>query len=354
MLEIYAGETALKKIHKYGFYPELFSSFLGASGGPKWFTLLGLDKYLFGTFFKGRETPLNVIGSSAGAFRAACFAQNDPVEAIKRLAKNYSETVYSDDTKPQPEEITTKAIELLDVLLGDAGANEIMTNKIFKAHFIVAKCNGFVASENKLLQGLGLANSFIRNTVSRPLLSSQYERYIFQHNQSDLTLFDPDNIVTTTVPFSQNNIKGALLASGSIPMVMQGIKDIAGCPQGMYRDGGIIDYHFDFKIQNEGLTLYPHFSSTLKAGWFDKKLSRKVRLAHYDKTVLLCPSAAFVDSLPFNKIPDRSDFIKMKPAQRIQYWQQVFVESETLAEHFKKFYQQQNISSIKNIHQLLD
>jgi hypothetical protein len=353
MLEIYAGETALQKIHQDGFSPELFSTFLGASGGPKWFTLLGLDKYLFGEFFNGRQQALNVIGSSAGAFRAACFAQNDPVAAIERLAKHYSETVYSDDTKPQADEITAKAIELLDELFGDTGAAEIINNKVFKAHFIVAKCHGLVASENKLKQAAGLLNSLLRNAVSRPLLKSQYERYIFQHHQSDLVIFDPDNIPTTSVAFSHNNIKAALLASGSIPMVMQGIKDIADCPPGMYRDGGIIDYHFDFNIQNEGLILYPHFSSTLKAGWFDKSLSRNVRLEHYDKTVLLCPSAEFIDSLPYHKIPDRTDFVDMKPTQRLQYWQQVFVESEKLAQHFKHFYQTQNISSIKSIKQLI-
>ncbi|MBB1381022.1 patatin-like phospholipase family protein, partial [Shewanella sp. SR41-2] len=66
-----------------------------------------------------------------------------------------------------------------------------------------------------------------------------------------------------------------------------------------------------------------------------------------------CPSAEFVTSLPFSKIPDRSDFVEMKPAQRLQYWQQVFVESEKLAEHFKDFYQQQNIHSIKSIEPLL-
>ncbi|GGP65709.1 hypothetical protein GCM10009347_34360 [Shewanella algicola] len=353
MLEIYAGDTALKTIQQQGFSPELFSSFLGASGGPKWFTLLGLDKYIFGEFFKDRQQPLNLIGSSAGAFRAACFAQNDPVAAIERLAKNYSETVYSDDKKPQPLEITTKAFELLEVLFGATGADEIVNNPVFKAHFIVAKCNGLVASENKLKQGAGLTKSFINNALSRPLLKSQYERFIFQHHQSDLLLNDPDSLPTTSVKLNSNNIKRALLASGSIPMVMQGIKDIPDCPKGMYRDGGIIDYHFDFDIQNAGLTLYPHFSSTLKAGWFDKNLSRKVRLQHYDKTVLLCPSAEFVASLPYQKIPDRKDFIELTPEQRIKYWRQVFVESEKLALHFKHFYRHQDINSIKNISQLV-
>jgi len=351
MLEIYAGESALNTIEEQGFSPDLFSAFLGASGGPKWFTLFGLDKYIFGEFFNNRTQPLNIIGSSAGAFRAACFTQADPVAAITRLATNYSETVYSD--KAQPEEITTKAIELLDELFGATGAAEIMNNEVFKAHFIVTKCNGLVASENKLLQGLGLVISLISNAISRPLLNRQYDRYIFQNESSDLTLHDPDNISTTTLAFSVGNIKKALLASGAIPMVMQGIKDITDCPKGMYRDGGIVDYHFDIDIKNEGLVLYPHFSSVLKAGWFDKNLSRKVRAQHYDRTVLICPSKAFTDSLPYNKIPDRSDFIEMNPEQRLQYWQQVFVESEQLAEQFKEFYQKQDLSRIKNISELM-
>ncbi|GAB2997867.1 hypothetical protein GCM10027050_15260 [Psychrosphaera aestuarii] len=39
MLDIYAGPVAKQKIQEQGFNPELFSTFLGASGGPKWFTL---------------------------------------------------------------------------------------------------------------------------------------------------------------------------------------------------------------------------------------------------------------------------------------------------------------------------
>ena len=87
MLEIYAGKQAQEAIADNGFEASLFTSLLGASGGPKWFCLYGLDKYLFGEFFKGRSTELNLIGSSAGAFRAACFAQNNPLAAIERFAK---------------------------------------------------------------------------------------------------------------------------------------------------------------------------------------------------------------------------------------------------------------------------
>jgi hypothetical protein len=351
MLEIYAGESALKTIKENGFTPDLFTSFLGASGGPKWFALYGLDKYIFGEFFNNRQQTLNLIGSSVGAFRNACFAQKDPVKAIERLAKNYHETTYS--TKAKPEEVSHKAEEMMDAIFGEFGEQEIVDNPRFKAHIIVAKCNGFVSFENKFIQGLGLLKSYVNNRISRPRLNSQYERYIFQPSNSDLTLIDPDNISTTRVAFSKANIRKALLASGSIPMVMKGINNIENSPKGMYRDGGIVDYHFDFEIKNVGLTLYPHFSSTLKAGWFDKKLSRKVRLNHYDNTVLVCPSAKFIDSLPHHKIPDRNDFVVMERKERMLYWQKVMDESEKLAESFQDLIQNQDIDRIRNINQLL-
>lgn len=333
MIDIHAGKTAAKIINEQGFKPELFTSFLGASGGPKWFTLFGLDKYIFGEFFKNRTQPLNLIGSSAGAFRSACFAQNDPVAAIERLAKSYSQTRYSSN-KPTPAEITLKARALLDDVFGEHGVTEILNNPIFKAHFIVAKSNGFIASENKLIQLLGLSKSYMLNRVNRKLLGSQYERFIFGAPNSNLSITDSYNFKTKNIPLSQTNLKDALLASGSIPLVMQGIKNIAGSPPGIYRDGGIIDYHFDLKINNPGLILYPHFNSEPKAGWFDKNLKRKVAPQNYDNVVMITPSKEFIAGLPYGKIPDRNDFTDLDADTRIKYWNTVFSETEKLAEAF--------------------
>ncbi|MGB5788084.1 MAG: patatin-like phospholipase family protein [Pseudoalteromonas nigrifaciens] len=333
MINIYAGKTAAKIINEQGFKPELFSSFLGASGGPKWFTLFGLDKYIFGEFFKNHSQPLNLVGSSAGAFRAACFAQNDPVAAIERLAISYSQTRYSSN-KPTPAEITTKARALLEDVFGNNGVAEIINNPVFKAHFIVAKSNGFIGSENKLLQLMGLSKSYMLNRVNRKYLGSQYQRFIFGPATSDLSITDSYNFKTQKIALTQNNLKDALLASGSIPLVMQGIKNIAGTPVGMYRDGGIIDYHFDLKINNPGLILYPHFNSEPKAGWFDKNLKRKVSPLNYDNVVMITPSKEFIAGLPYGKIPDRNDFTDLDADTRIKYWNTVFSETERLAEAF--------------------
>lgn len=346
MLDIYAGKVALKQIQAEGFQQSLFSSFLGASGGPKWFSLFELDKYLFGDFFAERTLPLNLIGSSAGAFRSACFAQNDPVAAITRMAESYSQTVYSKNA--QPKEITDKALELLDFVLGDNGIDEIIDNKVFKAHFLVNKTNGLVAYENKVLQLLGLAKSAVLNRFNRRFIGKQYQRIVFREASSEIEIEDYCQFSTDYIDLTRANLRDVLLASGSIPLVMQGIKDIAGAPSGMYRDGGIIDYHFDFKLKNnDGLILYPHFNAEPKAGWFDKNLSRKVQQENYDNVLMLVPSRAFIGSLPYQKIPDRKDFTKMEPTQRIKYWQTVLQETQRLAESFHHFVSDQQLDRIK-------
>ena len=352
MIEIYAGSSALNTLKQQGFSQQVFSGFLGASGGPKWFTLFGLDKYIFGEFFKSRQSPLNIMGSSAGAFRAACFGQNDPVAAITRLATNYSQTVYASQ-KPNPAEITEKGRALLDYVLSDNGVSEIINNPIRKAHFVVAKTNGLVASENKAVQVMGLLSSIVRNRYNRKLLRSQYERFIFQPATSDMTISDPDDFTTHITYLTEQNLKDALLASGSIPMVMEGIENIKDCPPGMYRDGGIVDYHFDIKIHNPGLVLYPHFSHTLRAGWFDKSLSRAIRPENYDNIVVLCPSKAFVKSLPYQKIPDRKDFTELDSQTRIKAWQQVMNQSEQLADSLHDIIEKQAIDRVRPIQQLI-
>ncbi len=347
MLDIYAGKSALKIINEEGFKQELFTSFLGASGGPKWFSLYNLDKVIFGDFFAERKGELNLIGSSAGAFRIACFSQKDPLSAITRMAESYSETVYSD--KADRDEITAKAYELLDYMLGDSGVEEILSNSVFKAHFLVNRANGLAGSENKVFQSFGLIKSYLLNRVDRKYLHKQYDRLIFQYPSSTLMIDDYCNINTENIDLTSANLRNALLASGSIPMVMKGITDIEGAGKGTYRDGGIIDYHFDFKIQNKGLVLYPHFNSVPKAGWFDKNLKRNVQPENYDNIVMLIPSAKFIESLPYSKIPDRTDFTNMESDQRIKYWKTVLSETEKLSHHFNEFLEAADFSNIKLI-----
>lgn len=335
-IHIYAGKTALKKIREQGFQQHLFDGMAGASGGPKWFTLFGLDKYIFGEFFKYRQQPIYTISSSAGSWRMACFAQKNPVAAVERLAHYYSNETYSE--KPNVDEISDKAITMLDRVLGETGAAEIADNPIVQSHFLVAKATGLNAIENKVLQLLGLVFAATANSFSRNNIAHFFERFIF-HSQNpsfQQSYFQPTDLPTQYVPLVSDNVRQVLLASGAIPLVLRGIKHIKNAPQGTYRDGGIIDYHLDLNFNGGGLILYPHFFPTLKPGWFDKSLKRRsVNSANYENVVVITPSHSHVANLPYQKISDRNDFTQMEQTERIKYWQTVLDESHRMADDFQ-------------------
>ncbi len=332
-LSLYAGPAALARIKQEGIQPEMFSAFLGASGGPKWFVLTGLDKVIFNEFMHKSNKHVDIIGSSVGAFRAACFAQNDPAAAIERLADGYSSMVYSE--KPTVKEVTDKGVELLDRMMGDQGIHEVLSANDKSVHMVIARCHGLVAYESKVKQIAGLAIAAGRNAVSRQKLAKSFTRVIFSSNKNGLSFSEQVPIRTEQGYLSQDNFLTALMASGSIPAVIQGVKNISGIAKGMFRDGGIVDYHFDMKIKTPNLVLYPHFYSTPISGWFDKTIkSRNCHADSYDNVLIVAPSDTFVASLPNARIPDRKDFETMPSQERVPYWCKVIKESDRIAEQF--------------------
>lgn len=332
-LSFYAGKSAMASILSQGIKPDMFSAFLGASGGPKWFVLAGLDKVIFNDFIHKSSGHIDIIGTSAGAFRATCFAQDDPSAAITRLAQRYSTMVYSE--KPSVQEITQKGVELLDFMVGENGVNEALNAKNKSLHIIVARCHGLTASENKVKQYSGLALAAARNAVSRSKLSKSFTRVIFSSNEKGLLFSEKELIFSEQAFLSHDNFLDSLMASGSIPAVIEGVKNISGIPNGTFRDGGIIDYHFDIKINTPKLVLYPHFYAKPTPGWFDKSMkSRSCHPDSYDNVLLVAPSDEFVAQLPFGKIPDRKDFQNLPAQERIAYWTNVIKASDQLAEHF--------------------
>jgi len=112
------------------------------------------------------------------------------------------------------------------------------------------------------------------------------------------------------------------------------VRQIAGAPQGVYRDGGLLDYHFDIPFPlEEGIVLFPHFSERIIPGWFDKLLKwRKPTPANQDNLLMVAPSQAFIEKLPHGKITDRADFNAYagRNESRITYWHAVLGETERL------------------------
>ncbi len=337
VLEIRAGGNALQHIRDHGLKADDVSVMLGASGGPKWFVLSGLDKVLISDFFKDREKPLHLLGTSAGSWRFSTYAMNNPLQAHRRFEQGYLLTDYSE--QPDTAEISMKSRILVREMLGETGVRDIIENSVFKFNAIAVRSHGLGASEKKwpLMAGLGLAAT--ANLFSRKTLGCFFTRTLFHQADSSSPFLGMSDFPTEEVAFSESNVSDAILSSGSIPMVMEGIRDIAGAPKGMYRDGGVTDYHFDLNFNlGDGLVLYPHFYNRMIPGWFDKALKwRKPALDKCKNLVLVSPSESFVSKLPFGKIPDRNDFVNLSYDDRVKYWQTVIAESDRLGSTFMEW-----------------
>lgn len=335
VLRVLAGPTARQHIHQHGLNADDIKVMVGASGGPKWFCLFGLDQYLFADFFRGRSQPLHVLGSSAGAWRFACFAQANPAAASARFSQAYATIRYpANATRRQITDISATVID--DVFPRQENLDQVMANPVVKLNLVVARARRLTSARSKLLQVGSLTLAASANLLHPRHLQHFFQRILFHLPDTPAPFHGSGIFPTEHVAFSPANLRQAVLASGSIPMVLDPVIDIEGAGQGLYYDGGVTDYHFDLPFTDDGLVLYPHFYPHLTPGWFDKALKwRKANPAHLHNVVLLCPSNSWIQSLPFGKIPDRTDF-KLPDNVRISYWQQVLERSEELAHAFKQ------------------
>ncbi len=336
-LRVIAGDRARAQIERDGLRPQDIRVMVGASGGPKWLALAKLDEHLFGDFFAGeRAEPLHLIGSSAGAWRFACFAQANPAAASRRFAEAYQHICYAPGMGF--EDITRHTHTLLDVVLpDDAAAKQVLTNPHIKLNLIAARARGLNAARARGLQAAGLGLTALANAVHRRALGGFFERVLFHAADHQPPFYQLSDLPTRQVALAENNLRPAILASGAIPLVLSGIPDIPGAGPGIYYDGGVTDYHFDIPFSQDGLVLYPHFYPTITPGWFDKGLKwRRANPRHYDNVVILCPSDDWVARLPQGRIPDRRDFTRMPDDVRIREWGEAMQRSEQLVEDFQR------------------
>ena len=331
-----AGARAYDTIRKHGFEPELIGSLAGASGGAKWLVLSQLDRVVAGEILPRLEAPVHTIGTSIGAWRFACYTQRDPLAAIDRFEEAYVEQTYSE--KPDRAEITRKSTEILHEVIPDAEVGFMLEHPVLRMHVMTVRSRHALASESTPVLLAGLMTTASLNAVSRRSLGLFFERALFHDERDRPPFLGLEGFPLQEVPMTTENLKRVVLATGSIPLVLEGVADVPGAKPGVYRDGGVIDYHLDLPhSHDERLALYLHFYDYLKPGWFDKKLGwRQASAENTANTLLVSPSAEFVASLPYGKIPDRHDFADYPERERIQAWREVVNACEELADEFNE------------------
>ncbi|MBI5590414.1 MAG: patatin-like phospholipase family protein [Deltaproteobacteria bacterium] len=336
-LVFYAGRKAFEIIREEGLRPDRISVVAGAAGGPKWLVLRHLDRVIFSDWFKGRELPLFLIGSSIGAWRFAGQCMADPKASLSDFESAYIHQAYAG--KPSPEAVSRESARIQQAFLKNRGPREILDHPYLRLNFMAVRSKGPAASDRRFLLATALLIAALGNLISRSFLKVFFERTLFYDSRSVPPFFHITGFPIHQVPLTPENLPLALLASGSIPLVMSGVRDIPESPSGIYRDGGVIDYHMDipFSSESEGLTLFPHYMERIIPGWLDKKLSwRKPGARNMANVLMMAPSRHFIDRLPYHKIPDRNDFYRFegKDSQRFAYWSTVARASQVLADEF--------------------
>lgn len=328
-LRLRAGATALARIRADGLHPDAFDVLPGASGGPKWLVLSGLDRALFAHWFPQRTRPLDLVGSSIGAWRLACLAQDDPAAAIERFVGAYED--------PEPDVVDRDAMTaffgaFLDRILGASGAARIAANERMRLHVVTCRERGGTGRETwRTTARLAVAAG--GNALDRRFLDATLERVLFGNGDGARWFLD-DRLGTIQVPLTEAAVRPALLATAAVPRLVRPVLEIPGAAPGPFHDGGILDYHFRPPFGDAELVFYPHFYPHLTPGWFDKPLGRKARPHALDRVLLVHPDPAFVDALPGGRIPDRRDIGRMPDDERRAAWQTVIDASRVLGDTF--------------------
>ena len=331
---IRAGKNAIRLIRDEGLDISRVKVLAGASGSAKFLVLSGIDRVL-AAIFKNRETPVHTLGTSIGAYRMAAFCQENSLEALTVLQERYIAQQYGKGTTR--EDITRETMKIITAYIPEAAVQGIINNPVMRIGFLANRCKGLLKSENRLLQMAGLGLAAGCNGITRNSLGLFFERALFYNTHFNPPFAGMDQFPLSRYHLTPANFIPALFSSGSIPVAMTGVSDIPGVT-GMFRDGGIIDYHLDipFLPDSDGLVLYPHFYDRIVPGWFDKKLNRNPTPAFMENVVLVAPSPDFVQRLPHKKIPDRTDFktFYLRDKERIEYWIRTVDMSRVLGDEF--------------------
>ncbi|MAL98795.1 patatin-like phospholipase family protein [Hydrocarboniclastica marina] len=333
-LDIRAGAVALAHIRERGLAPADVAVLAGAAGGPKALGLQGLDLALFGDWLR-REAcaPRSLIGASVGSWRFASVCLPDPVAGLRRLGDLYTAQRFPKGITVA--EISRRCATMLDDLVGDE-LQTILHNTDYRLNILIARSKGLIARDHRLPLSLGLAAVVSANLLHRRLIGRFFERVVAHDPRLPPPLHPLSDLPSHAMALSHDNLKPTLLASGSIPMIMNAI-EVPGAPEGVYRDGGLTDYHLDLPYRGEGLVLFPHFTDRVIPGWFDKGIPwRRHNPKWLERVVLVSPSREYLQRLPHQKLPDRKDFSRYlgNDVGRERYWRKAMSESQRLGEEF--------------------
>ena len=333
-LTLKAGPRALARIRQNGLSPADVGILPGAAGGPKGIGIQGLDLALFGDWLPRAPRERALIGASIGSWRFASACLPDPAAGIRRLGELYTSQRFAKGVSMA--DVSSSCRMMLNELLADQDA-AIIANPHYRLHIVVVKSHGLLQHDHRGKLSLGLTSVIGNNLLARQRLGRHFDRVILHDARQTPPLAQLSDFRSHFHSLTAENLRHALLASGSIPMVMEAIREIPGLEPGAYRDGGLLDSHLDLPYDGDDIVLSPHFTDRVIPGWFDKSMPwRRGDRTRLQNALLVAPSREYLARLPHGKLPDRTDFKRYlgNDEGRERYWRQAMAESARLGDEF--------------------
>lgn len=356
-LSFHAGPRALAHIRTHGLRAQDVAIVPAAAGGPKGMIFQALDQWLFGSWLAQAPRQRMLIGSSIGAWRMAAACHADPVAAFARLGDLYCGQRYT-MAKPTPQDIDDVCQQLLSDFVGGY-EHEVVNHPHHRLHLLTVRgLRGLADPAHRRAEMAGFMAASLLNLASRERLGHMLERVVFG-GTPDWMAQRFDNFTTHFSPLNAANLGSALLASGTLPLIMKAVRAIPGAPAGTYWDGGIIDYHLALPYSRMAageIVLYPHFNEHIVPGWLDKALpwrraGRGANRGWLDNVIIAAPTPAFLRTLPHGRLPDRQDFkhYGLDHDARIGHWKAAMGEGQRLRDEFAAFAANPDLSRIEPI-----
>lgn len=347
-LQIFAGPSAYEHIKRNGLNPPDIALMPGAAGGPKGLILHGLDQFIFGEWLVKSSQTVDLVGASIGAWRMAAAMRADSKSALEELSKDYKSqhyTVKEPETRVTPARISEVFKETIAKQFAKSKF-EVLNHQRYRLHIVTSRGRHLLNTANRASHGLGYAGLIGSNLLSRKSLSFWMDRVIFSSHQGQMPLRMQD-LRTEHQRLTAENFEAALLASCSIPFVLNAVNDIPSA-KGFFWDGGVTDYHLHWPFhqllkrdsKEARFVLYPHFQKEVIPGWFDKKIkNRHHATQNLDNVILLAPKPEWVSNLPNQKLPDRTDFKRYGEDWKKRYavWSEAVQRADELASDFQRW-----------------
>ncbi|RPH40446.1 MAG: patatin-like phospholipase family protein [Burkholderiales bacterium] len=342
-IRLLAGPRARERIGRDGLRPESVAGVAAAAGGPKGLAFLAFDAWLFGDWLaEAPPRPRLLAGASIGAWRMAAAVHPDGPAATRRLGEAYLE-LQRYPVGPSSRLVSAVCRQVVEATVGDASRFVAGARPAHSLAVVTARGRGAVSHGGGRL---AFARPAVANLMSRRRLGAHLQRVVFGTGEARAAGIWPDDAFSTRhVALDAGNAVDALLASGTIPLLADPVRDPGGAPAGAYWDGGLVDYHLFLEWRAlDGLLLYPHFTPWLTPGWLDKSLPWRrrgpARHAHWlDDTLLVVPSDALLARLPGGRLPERQDFHRHGADHdgRLRDWRRAMAECAAMAEDFAAF-----------------